>query len=116
MDPHDHDWVLGAVSHLPHVAAFSLIHTLKDLEESRTVDSLDLLSFSGGGLRDTTRIAASSPEMWRDICLANRGNLLQMIDRYIGYLQKFQEILEQEDAPKLYQLLEESKVIRERLQ
>ena len=115
MDPHDHDWVLGAVSHLPHVAAFSLMHTLDSLQQHGTPDSLDLLSFSGGGLRDTTRIAASSPEMWRDICLANRDNLLQMIDRYIGHLQAFRKVLDERDAPRLQQLLEESKVLRERL-
>ena len=115
MDPHDHDWVLGAVSHLPHVAAFSLMHTLDSLQQHGTPDSLDLLSFSGGGLRDTTRIAASSPEMWRDICLANRDSLLQMIDRYIGHLQAFRKVLDERDAPRLQQLLEESKVLRERL-
>ena len=68
------------------------------------------------GLRDTTELQASSPEMWRDICLANRGNLLQMIDRYIGYLQKFQEILNKKMMPKLYQCGKSQKVIRERLQ
>ena len=115
MDPHDHDWVLGAVSHLPHVAAFSLMHTLQSLQQNGTKEALDLLSFSGGGLRDTTRIAASSPEMWRDICLANKKNLLQMIDRYIGHLQEFQKVLKEQDASKLQQLLEESKVLRERL-
>ncbi len=116
MDPHDHDWVLGAVSHLPHVAAFSLMHTLHGLQKNGKTDSLDLLSFSGGGLRDTTRIAASSPEMWRDICLANRDNLLQMSDRYIGHLQEFQMVLQEQDVQRLQQLLEESKSLRERLQ
>ena len=60
MDPMVHDWVLGAVSHLPHIAAFSLMHALQELQE-RTPEALSLLDFSGGGLRDTTRIAASSP-------------------------------------------------------
>lgn len=116
MDPHDHDWVLGAVSHLPHVAAFSLMQTLHSLQESGKTPSLDLLSFSGGGLRDTTRIAASSPEMWRDICLANRDNLLLMIDQYVVHLQEFKKILQENDAMRLQQFLEESKRLRERLQ
>lgn len=115
MDPHDHDWVLGAVSHLPHVAAFSLMQALCSLQKNGKTHSMDLLTFSGGGLRDTTRIAASSPEMWRDVCLANRDNLLLMIDQYVRHLQEFQKILQENDAPKLQQLLEESKRLRERL-
>ncbi|MEK9142425.1 MAG: prephenate dehydrogenase/arogenate dehydrogenase family protein, partial [Nitrospirota bacterium] len=66
MDPHLHDQILGAVSHLPHVAAFALMNALAELRDQQ-VPSLDLAGHSGGGLRDTTRIAASSPEMWRDI-------------------------------------------------
>ncbi|MGD9850493.1 MAG: prephenate dehydrogenase [Nitrospirales bacterium] len=115
MDPHDHDWVLGAVSHLPHVAAFSLMQALHSLQKNGKTHSMDLLTFSGGGLRDTTRIAASSPEMWRDVCLANRDNLLLMIDQYVGHLQEFQKILQENDAKRLHQLLEESKSLRERL-
>lgn len=115
MDPHDHDWVLGAVSHFPHVAAFSLMQTLRSLQDNGKTPSLDLLSFSGGGLRDTTRIAASSPEMWRDICLSNRDNLLLMIDQYLVHLQEFQKILQENDGMKLQQILEESKRLRERL-
>ncbi|MDR4495229.1 MAG: prephenate dehydrogenase [Nitrospirales bacterium] len=115
MNPHDHDWVLGAVSHLPHVAAFSLMQALCSLQKDDKTHSMNLLSFSGGGLRDTTRIAASSPEMWRDICLANRDNLLQMIDQYVGHLQEFKKTLQVNDAQRLQQLLEESKSLRERL-
>ena len=81
MDPFLHDRVLGAVSHLPHVAAFSLINALIDIRE-QSVPELDLLSYAGGGLRDTTRIAASSPEMWRDIFLWNKENLVTMIEAY----------------------------------
>lgn len=114
MDPHVHDWVLGAVSHLPHVAAFALMHTLNSLQE-KTEGSVQLLDFSGGGLRDTTRIAASSPEMWRDICLANRENLHQMITEYVAQLEKFRGWLESKNHRELQEALEQSKVLRERL-
>jgi prephenate dehydrogenase len=77
MDPHLHDKILGAVSHLPHVAAFALMNALIDIRAQ--VPALDLAGHSGGGLRDTTRIAASSPEMWRDIFLWNRDNLVAFI-------------------------------------
>jgi prephenate dehydrogenase len=80
MDPHLHDKILGAVSHLPHIAAFALINTLADARD-HGIPELDLAGHSGGGLRDTTRIAASSPEMWRDIFLWNRDNLVAFIGR-----------------------------------
>ena len=114
MDPMVHDWVLGAVSHLPHIAAFSLMHALQDLQE-KTPEALSLLDFSGGGLRDTTRIAASSPEMWRDICLANRENLLIMVEQYITQLQAFKQLLNDQDGSGLSQNIEQAKMLRERL-
>ena len=114
MDPMVHDWILGAVSHLPHVVAFSLMHTLESLQE-RNPESQELLAFSGGGLRDTTRIAASSPEMWRDICLANGKNLSEMIDLYIHHLQTFKAAIEQQNSGNLYSSIKQAKDIRERL-
>jgi prephenate dehydrogenase len=114
MDPMVHDWVLGAVSHLPHIAAFAFMHALEDLQE-KTPEPLSLLDYSGGGLRDTTRIAASSPEMWRDICLANRENLLKMIDQYIIQLQVFKQMLIDQDASGLVENIEQAKALREGL-
>lgn len=114
MDPMEHDWVLGAVSHLPHVAAFSLMHTLQALQ-GQTPHAPDLLGFSGGGLRDTTRIAASSPEMWRDICIANHENLIKMVDQYIQQLQDFRELLKNQDGSGLYHAIARAKESREGL-
>ena len=114
MDPMEHDWVFGAVSHLPHVAAFALMHTLETLQD-RTAQAPDLLNFSGGGLRDTTRIAASSPEMWRDICVANHENLVEMVDQYIQHLQEFRMLLNNRDAAGLYDAIVRAKASRERL-
>ena len=79
MDPQLHDKILGAVSHLPHAAAFALMTALVEIRME--VPGLDLAGHSGGGLRDTTRIAASSPEMWRDIFLWNRENVVACIRR-----------------------------------
>lgn len=78
----EHDRIFGAVSHLPHVIAFALVNQL-----AQSPDARRLFGFSGGGLRDTVRIAGSSPEMWRDICMANRAALLPLIDGYIGELE-----------------------------
>ncbi len=115
LDPFDHDFVLGAVSHLPHVAAFSLMQALTEFQ-SQLGGSQSLLDYSGGGLRDTTRIAASSPEMWRDICLANRDNLLKMIAVYIQNLEQFKGAVKNGDGVGLEKIMEQAKQARERLQ
>ena len=115
LDPIVHDFVLGGVSHLPHVAAFALMQALTELQ-GQLGDSATLLEYSGGGLRDTTRIAASSPEMWRDICLANRENLLKMIEIYVQHLEQFKKFVENSDGSGLENIIEEAKQARERLQ
>ncbi|MBK9307632.1 MAG: prephenate dehydrogenase/arogenate dehydrogenase family protein [Nitrospira sp.] len=114
MDPYVHDQILGAVSHLPHVAAFALINTLSTLRDQQ-VPSLDLAGHSGGGLRDTTRIAASSPEMWRDIFLWNRDNVVSYIDRYTRALEELKQLIKAGDAAGIEKLLERAKGEREKL-
>ncbi|HSA62599.1 MAG TPA: prephenate dehydrogenase/arogenate dehydrogenase family protein [Nitrospiraceae bacterium] len=114
MDPHVHDQILGAVSHLPHVAAFALMNALADLRDHQ-VPSLDLAGHSGGGLRDTTRIAASSPEMWRDIFLWNRDNVVSFIDGYERALEELKQLIKAGDAPGIEKALERAKGEREKL-
>ncbi len=112
MDPHLHDKILGAVSHLPHVAAFALINALVDIRAQ--VPSLDLAGHSGAGLRDTTRIAASSPEMWRDIFLWNRDNLVAFIDTYERSLERLKQLIRAGDAAGIEKELERAKQEREK--
>lgn len=114
MDPHLHDQILGAVSHLPHVAAFALMNALAELRDQQ-VSALDLAGHSGGGLRDTTRIAASSPEMWRDIFLWNRDNVVSYIDRYARALEELKQLIKAEDAAGIEKLLERAKGERDKL-
>lgn len=114
MDPFQHDRILGAVSHLPHLAAFSLINTLVEMGRS-TLPGVDLLSYAGGGLRDTTRIAASSPEMWRDIFLWNRDNLVTMIGQYEQQLQHLKRLISVGDGPGIERELERARQAREQL-
>ena len=79
MDAHEHDMVFGALSHLPHVVAYALMNTVANVKtESRG----DILSMSGGGLKDITRIASSDPVMWRDICLKNKRPVVTLIDQF----------------------------------
>ncbi len=97
IDPDDHDRILAAVSHLPHLIAYALVNTLFDLERRNG----DLLSFSAGGFRDFARIAASSPRMWRDICLANRKNLTAAIGAYESRLGRLKQLLAKGNGPAL---------------
>ena len=77
LDPARHDRILAAVSHLPHLLAFALVAEL-----ASRPDSAEYLSNAGSGFRDFTRIAGSSPEMWRDVALANRDALLTELAAY----------------------------------
>jgi prephenate dehydrogenase len=92
----EHDEIFGAVSHLPHVIAFALMNQL-----GRRRDAKRLLGFSGGGLRDTVRIAGSSPEMWRDICIANRNALLPLLEGSIAELEAARDALAHGDGDAL---------------
>ena len=114
MDPDLHDRVLGAVSHLPHIVAYALVNAIASIQTSQTPD-LDLLAFSGGGYRDTTRIAASSAEMWRDICLWNRDNLVAQLDQYLSCLETFKALIKSRDGEGLFREMERAKRVRERL-
>ena len=73
MDAHRHDLVLAITSHVPHLIAYNIVGTAADLE---AVTESEGIKYSAGGFRDFTRIAASSPEMWRDVLMANREEVL----------------------------------------
>ncbi len=107
MEPEAHDRIFAAVSHLPHVLAFALVS-----EIASRADGADLLGFAAGGFRDFTRIAASSPEMWRDIALANREALLAELDRYGARVAVFRELIEKADGPGLQRLMTEARNTR----
>ena len=98
MSPAEHDKVFAAVSHLPHLLAYGLVHDLAVRDNAE-----QLFGFAAGGFRDFTRIAASHPEMWRDICIANRQALLGEVDRYLEELTEMRAILLSGDAARLEQ-------------
>jgi prephenate dehydrogenase len=99
MDAQDHDAVLAAVSHLPHVLAFALVHDI-----AHRPNAAELFSFAAGGFRDFTRIASSHPEMWRDICVANRDRLLLEIKAFSGGLEQLRALIEAGDGSALEKL------------
>jgi prephenate dehydrogenase len=99
MDPEEHDAVLATVSHLPHVLAYALVHNVAQRNNSE-----QLFSFAAGGFRDFTRIASSHPEMWRDICVANRDRLLQELKSYANELGSIRKLIQKGDAAGLEKL------------
>lgn len=101
MAPSAHDAVFAAVSHLPHLLAYALVHDVA------THDAAELLfAYAASGFRDFTRIASSHPEMWRDICMANRPALLAELGRFESVLAEARRMLEAQDAAGLERLFD----------
>jgi prephenate dehydrogenase len=109
LDPDEHDAVLAAVSHLPHLLAYALVHDIAGRGNAE-----QLFSYAAGGFRDFTRIASSHPEMWRDICIANRDALLAEVTRYSTQLGLVEKLLQAGDAKALEKLFTEARDARDR--
>jgi prephenate dehydrogenase len=109
LDADEHDAILAAVSHLPHVIAFALVNLL-----ARQPSPGRLFGLSAGGLRDTVRIAGSSPEMWADICGANREALLEVLEDYENELEQVRAAIESGDTAELRRMFEGARSAREK--
>lgn len=107
MHPQDHDRVFAAVSHLPHLLAFGLVHEIQARDNAE-----QLFGFAASGFRDFTRIAGSHPEMWRDICMSNRQALLAELDTYLSELAWLRALLIQGDAAALERLFTQASQAR----
>ncbi len=105
-----HDHVLAATSHLPHMLAFSLVSHL-----SKMSDQDEIFGYAAGGFRDFTRIAASDPVMWRDICLANGDALLSLIEGYKLELDHVSQAIRDNNPDALFELFRDAKHTREQL-
>lgn len=106
--PEEHDRIVAAVSHLPHLVAYALVAAVLGVDEA-------MLSYAAGGFRDTTRIAASSGALWREIFELNRGPLLEMLARYRGELDRLEGYMKNGNWEALEQALEAIHRQRERL-
>ena len=105
----DHDRMFALVSHLPHIVAYALVGQIAGYR-----DAQKLLAHTGGGFRDTTRIAGSSPEMWRDVCLSNRDALLPALDDYIAEFGRLRRLLKTRNAAGLETRFAKARSVRER--
>lgn len=109
MDPHHHDKVLAITSHLPHLIAYTIVGTAADLEGDL---QQEVIKFSASGFRDFTRIAASDPVMWRDIFMANKDAVLEIIQRFTEDLTALQRAIRWGESETLEKHFTETRAIR----
>jgi cyclohexadieny/prephenate dehydrogenase len=101
--------VLAITSHVPHLIAYTIVGTADDLS---AVTRSEVLQYSAGGFRDFTRIAASDPTMWRDVFLANKTGVLEMLGRFNRDLGKLAQAIEAADGDTLFELFTRTRAIR----
>ncbi|MCM3005017.1 prephenate dehydrogenase [Priestia koreensis] len=109
MDAKEHDQVTGVISHLPHMIAASLV---RQVEEHANKNNL-VRQMAAGGFRDITRIASSSPVMWRDISRQNRETLLDLLEDWMKEMQQVKQLLEKSDQQELYTYFSDAKTFRD---
>ena len=109
MDPRQHDLTLAVTSHLPHLIAFTIVGTARELEN---VTEGEVIKYSAGGFRDFTRIAASNPTMWRDIFLSNKDAVLDVLDRFRADLAGLEEAIRDGDGDALHDWFSRTRAIR----
>jgi prephenate dehydrogenase len=97
MDAAHHDAILAATSHLPHIVAFALVDMLGHKDEQS-----EIFKYAAGGFRDFTRIASSDPTMWRDICTANKNEIIPLIQQLKSELNKIEQLLYNDDTEQLF--------------
>ncbi len=108
MSAQAHDMILSATSHLPHMVAYALVHYL-----GGRPDADHVFDYAAAGFYDFTRIASSSPDMWTDICVANRDELLRSLDGFAGLLQELRAMISQGDEQALHTILGQAKHLRD---
>jgi cyclohexadieny/prephenate dehydrogenase len=109
MSAEHHDLVLAMTSHLPHLIAYTIVGTAEDLSE---VTRSEVLKFSAGGFRDFTRIAASDPTMWRDVFLANKEAVLEVLGRFNEDVSTLTRAIRRGDGDTLFDLFTRTRAIR----
>lgn len=111
LDYEAHDYITAYISHLPHVIASVLVGGMSALDDPGG----SMRTIAAGGFKDITRIASSSPEMWRDICLANDKMILRVLDYYTDALQHARTLIEKGNGEALYRMFESSRDTRNRM-
>lgn len=105
----EHDFVTAAISHLPHVVAASLVNLVKDSDSEKGT----MKAIAAGGFKDITRISSSSPVMWQNICLTNKDNILQLLEKYIVSLEEIKNQIEASDEKAIYDFFDSARNYRD---
>lgn len=111
MDALRHDRIVAAISHLPHMVAAALVEAVGIVAQTDAT----VFALAAGGFRDTTRIAAGDPHMWRDIFLSNRTQVVDMLDRFSDVLDRLRRATDEQDEAGLVDVLQRSRSLREQL-
>jgi len=111
LSPLDHDKITGLISHLPHIIASGLVNLAQSEEDQHAY----VRKLAAGGFKDITRIASSNPHMWTDICMANRGELINLINTYINILDSFRNLLDTQDRERMLRYFEKAKNYRDNI-
>jgi len=111
MSPKDHDEILAYISHLPHIVAYGLVSAIWNKEQA-----LPVLRFSAGGFKDFIRIAGSSPEIWRDICLENKDMIINALNQYQNQLEELKKMMVKEDGKGLEKVFSKSRQVKEKVE
>ncbi len=109
MSVEHHDTVLAATSHLPHILAFALVGLLGHKDEQR-----EIFKYAAGGFKDFSRIASSDPIMWQDICLANKNEIIPLIQQYKAELSRIEQMLADDQAQQLFDTFTYARNARQR--
>jgi cyclohexadieny/prephenate dehydrogenase len=109
MPPEHHDRVLAITSHVPHLIAYTIVNTVSDLESTMRAD---VIKFAASGFRDFTRVAGSDPTMWRDVFLANKDAVLEMMGRLYEDIALLQKAIRHDDGDTLHKVFARSRHIR----
>lgn len=111
LDYKTHDYSTAAISHLPHMIAYSLVNLVQQIDD----DNETMKSIAAGGFKDITRIASSSPVMWQNICASNREQILVLMDKYTALLSKLRSYIEASDEQALLDFFQSAKDYRDSL-
>ena len=111
LSPEVHDRYVAAISHLPHIIAASLVNAVETLNKKDKI----LIQLAAGGFKDTTRIASSNPEIWRDICLENQNSILQVIQLFEKEIRLMKQVVAIADSKKIHHTFARAKYFRDQI-
>lgn len=112
LDPNYHDYIVAAISHVPHILASTLVNMVEDLDSSNK----DMYSLAAGGFKDFTRIASASPDMWQQICLANKESILRILDVYQHMITDIKSSISDLNEDQVFDFFKQSRTYRNTFQ